>query len=480
STSLSGTVMGVEKKKVPGGKGEPAEVEVLSLWCADGMRAVPLGQVQRVRFLNPALNDEVKKALDVLAQAHNTQKKTVSLHFVGEGKRRVKVGYVVENPMWKTSYRLVLDAKGKPTLQGWAVVENTTDEDWKDVRVSLIAGRPVSFRMNLYQPLYVHRPLVEPELFALLRPPAYEGDLGRYDERLRAWDKKTSEGFGKPGSGPGRPPGARALPLGDFFQYALEHPVTLPRHKSALVPILTKDVQGARVSVYNPRVQPKHPMLAVRLKNTSGLHLMQGPVTVFEGGSYAGDVYLKDLQPNEERLLAYAIDLGTEVLAESKAGPERLTAVRIDKGILYATSKVREGKTYTAVNRSPHDRVLVIEHPVRAGYHLVTPAKPSGRTRDHYRFEVKVPAGKSVPFEVVEEKPLTQEVRLTSSSDDTIRVFLASTVPSKAVKAALAKVVELKGQASATRREIAELERKLAVLEKDQKRLRANMERVPP
>ena len=96
-----------------------------------------------------------------------------------KGKRNVRVGYVIENPIWKTSYRLVLgkEKEDKPFLQGWAVVENATDEDWKDVRMALVAGRPISFQMDLYTPLYVPRPTVVPELFASLRPVTYNGDM---------------------------------------------------------------------------------------------------------------------------------------------------------------------------------------------------------------------------------------------------------------------------------------------------------------
>ena len=91
----------------------------------------------------------------------------------------MRVGYVIENPIWKTSYRLVLgkEKEDKPFLQGWAVVENPTDEDWKDVRMALVCGRPISFQMDLYTPLYVPRPTVVPELFASLRPVTYSGDL---------------------------------------------------------------------------------------------------------------------------------------------------------------------------------------------------------------------------------------------------------------------------------------------------------------
>ncbi len=178
--TLTGAIMGVEQK--PEGVDKAVfNVEQLNLWCADGMRSVKLADVQRVRFLNPVMDNEVRKALDTLTLSHDTQKKAVSLNFVGEGKREVRVGYVIENPIWKTSYRLVLgkEKEDKPFLQGWAVVENATDEDWKDVKMALVSGRPISFKMDLYTPLYVPRPTVVPELFASLRPVTYNDDLKR-------------------------------------------------------------------------------------------------------------------------------------------------------------------------------------------------------------------------------------------------------------------------------------------------------------
>src|SRR5438094_165809 len=125
------------------------EGEVLTMRCAEGGRAVKLNEVQRLRFLNPAIEAEFRRALETLALSHDAQKKAVSLNFTGEGKRDVRVGYVVENPIWKTSYRLVLDKDGKPFLQGWAVVDNPTDDDWNNVGMALISGRPISFQMDL-------------------------------------------------------------------------------------------------------------------------------------------------------------------------------------------------------------------------------------------------------------------------------------------------------------------------------------------
>src|SRR5205823_13142731 len=179
--NLTGKIISVEQQAQPSKDGPPVPVAVLNLWCAEGVRAVKLGEVQRLRFANPVIENEVRRALETLALSHDSQKKAVSLHFAGEGKRKVEVGYVIENPIWKTSYRLVLK-EGKPYLQGWAVVENPTDEDWQQVTMALVSGRPISFKMDLYNPLYVNRPTVEPELFASLRPPTYSGSIKRMEE----------------------------------------------------------------------------------------------------------------------------------------------------------------------------------------------------------------------------------------------------------------------------------------------------------
>src|SRR5262249_20459148 len=136
--ALTGQIVGMESQH-PAAKDQPAEIDVLNLLCAEGLRSVPLTQVLRVRFLDPAVEEDFKRALAVLAAARDGQKKTVTLSFQGEGQRQVVVGYVVENPMWKTSYRLVLGKDGKLALHAWGVVENTSDEDWKDVRMVLVA-----------------------------------------------------------------------------------------------------------------------------------------------------------------------------------------------------------------------------------------------------------------------------------------------------------------------------------------------------
>src|SRR5215831_17444459 len=182
---VQGIILGVETKKERAGDDEVIEVEYVNLLTDSGFRSIPLSQVQHLQVTNAQLNTELRQALAVLASSHDTQKKTVTLAFDGEGRRRVRVAYIMETPVWKTSYRLVLSDTEAPFLQGWALVENTSDEDWQDVRLSLISGRPISFTMDMYEPLYAQRPVVVPEVYAALRPQVYGQAMETGGEALK-------------------------------------------------------------------------------------------------------------------------------------------------------------------------------------------------------------------------------------------------------------------------------------------------------
>jgi hypothetical protein len=521
--SLTGAIVGVETQHQKVAKDAVADVEVLNLWCAEGLRNVKLTDVQRLRFLSPVLDGEVRRALEVLALGHDAQKKTVSLSFSGQGERDVRVGYVIESPIWKTSYRLVLSKEGKPYLQGWAIVENPSDEDWSDVGMALVSGRPISFRMNLYDPLYAPRPVVEPELFASLRPQTYEGAMDRpaSGTALQRFGRAGGmpgrlAGMGGPAAGAGPANGnffrapaekaeagrrgddlreelgvrlqlqqgvqsvASASQLGDYFQYVLDEPVSLARQKSALLPIVNKEVEGQRVSIYNERAQAKFPLLGLKFKNSTGLHLMQGPITVFEGSSYAGDSRVMDVQPNEERLLSYAVDLGTEVEAVADAPRHTITKLQALKGSLYTTTRQVESKTYRAKNRSEQDRTLLLEHPYRAEFRLTSKDKPAERARDVYRFEVKLPQGQTASQTVTEERDVVTQLVLTNADDDSIRVAIRNEVTSPKVKEALRQALDLKGKVDRTRQDLAHANQQLADIERDQQRIRANLKETPP
>jgi hypothetical protein len=195
-----------------------------------------------------------------------------------------------------------------------------------------------------------------------------------------------------------------------------------------MVPILDQTIEGAKVSIFNEAVHAKYPLLGLRLKNTSGQPLTQGPITVYEDGSYAGDTRILDLQPNETRLLSYALDQSMEIKTQGKIAQSPELTAKIGPDGLASTYKIQQTKTYALKNRSRYDRKGIIEHPIRSDWNLIAPIKPAERTRDLYRFEVMVPPGKLVNFSVTEEQARTEQVVLKApdnpSSPPYLRYFL--------------------------------------------------------
>jgi len=501
---ITGTLLGIEKRRRQV-KDLAVDVEFLNLLTDDGLQSLPLESVGRIKLLDEKLNSEFQQALVVLAGAHNNDKKTVTLDFTGSGKRPVRVGYIQETPVWKTSYRLVLDEKGKPFLQGWAIVENTSEEDWKDVKLTLVSGRPISYRMDLYEPLYVQRPLEQLELYASLRPQTYDQDMDAPEQKqMLGRAMKAARGSGMLAEGA---PADAAMPMaapvpaaaeeafvnnmsmvvdssvsaaqgadvGELFQYLIDTPVTLARQSSAMLPIVNESVEGEKVSIYNPAVQAKHPLNGLRLVNSTPLHLMQGPITVFDGGTYAGDAKIEDLAPGAERLVSYALDLATEVSMEPKSHPDQLVSVKINKGTLHVQRKyVREHK-YTVKNSADKAKTVLVEQPFNGDWKLVTPKEPSEKTRDRYRFAVNVEPGKSETLDVTEELVAQEYLALTNLDDSVIAHFISQKQVSEEAKKALQDVVKRKQALAEVVRNREQLNQKIAAIDQEQQRIRQNM-----
>ncbi len=508
--SVSGTLLGVEKRRKEVGDEKVVEVEFLNLLTEDGLRSVPMESISRIKLLNPQLDKDFHQALAVLATGHNNDKKSVTLDFLGTGKRPVRVGYIQETPVWKTSYRLVLDDKGTPFLQGWAIVENTTEEDWNNVQLTLVSGRPISYRMDLYEPLYVERPLEQLELYASLRPQVYGRSLDESKVELEelargskmlAQRRKSESFFAQAEAAPAAAPapsgavrdtlgtpevalglrlessvsGAQGGDVGELFQYVIDMPVTLARQKSAMLPIVNESVKGEKLSIYNQSVQAKHPLNGLRLVNSTDLNLMQGPITVFDGATYAGDAKIEDLAPGSERLLSYALDLKTEVAPQSKGHPEQLTSVKIVKGTLEVTRKFVRQTDYTIKNSDDKAKTVLIEQPLEANWKLVKPAEPTEKTRDKYRFAVNAEPGKPATLEVIEEQIAQQSLALTNVDDGTIAYFTSQKVVSPEVKAALQEVVKRKHALLQVVNQQQQLNQRIVEISQEQQRIRENM-----
>jgi hypothetical protein len=503
---ITGVILGLEKRKEKVGDKDVVEVDVLNLLTDAGLRSVKLETVTSIKLLNEKLDAELRKALALLATSHNTDKKSVNLNFLGQGKRPVRVGYIQETPVWKTSYRLVLEDQKQPLLQGWAIVENTTEEDWSGVKLTLVSGRPISFVMDLYQPLYVPRPEVQLELYSSLRPQTYEQDLARREQQFR---KRATAAA--PAATPGMPvdafaggsvrrgevmgmeaekakqeeagwklqqgvqSAATAGDVGSLFQYAIKTPVNLPRQQSAMLPIVNGEIKGEKVSIYNQSVQAKHPLNGLKMSNTTDLHLMQGPITVLDDGVYAGDAKIDDLPPGAERLISYAMDLDTEVAPEAKPRPDQLLKVRLLKGNMYVERKFTRATQYVVKNSGHKAKKVLIETAVDTAWTLVTPKEPSEKTRDRYRFAVEAKPGEPATLVVEEERTEGQQIGLSNIDDGMIRFYLNAPVVSEKVKTALEEVVKQKNAIQQVAQKRAQLEQRIREIGEDQARIRQNM-----
>jgi hypothetical protein len=530
---LAGVILGVETRKKQIAENTTIDIDVLNLLTDSGLRAVPMDTISTIKLSNEKLDAELRKALTILASAHATDKKSVELKFLGAGQRRVQVGYIQEAPIWKTTYRLVL-SDDKPLLQGWAIVENTSDEDWNNVNLSLVSGRPISFVMDLYQPLYLPRPVTQLDLYASLSPQTYGQDLATKENLFKSMEASSrvagfvggNTGGGRGGMGggmggaamgrsvssrdmaqvpsdsplPASAPAyqrlgegretsdgliaqrgigvqsmAQAAELGSLFQYKIDTPVNLPRQQSAMLPIVTADIKGEKVSIYNQNVLAKHPLNGLQFTNTTGLHLMQGPITVFDGGGYAGDAKIEDLPPNAQRLISYAIDLDTEVAPVIKGRPEELLSVQLLKGVLIATRKFIRQREYTIKNSGKAEKKVLVEYPIDAAWNLTKPEKPTEKTRNLYRFAVQAKPGEPATLAVEEERTDSQRVALNNLDDGLIKYYLSAKIVSDKVKDALKEIVKRKTELAQLTAKRQQLEQRIREIGDDQSRIRANM-----
>ena len=530
---MVGTVLGVEKKQVivHGDHGDQAvDQHVLNLVSDGQIVSQPLDRVTAIKLDDPQLQDELTKALTALAGARDVDKKPVRISFTGTGDRRVRLGYVVETPVWKTSYRLVLGgrpedgaATTKPTadgqLQGWAIVENQTDNDWTNVEMKLVSGRPISFVEDLYQPLYVPRPTVVPELFASLRPQTYAGGVdvpapatppaapagGGINEQVEGL-KYTPQQNRRPYAGGGRMPKqlpslssaavadrpqnepmdatasvrsvASATSVGELFEYAVGS-VSLPRQRSAMIPIITDPIEVERVSIYNQAVLPRNPLNGARVKNTTKKLLLAGPITVLDGASYAGDAQIDNVPAGQERLLSYGVDLQMLVDAADNQTDDKMVTAKIVAGVMTVTHRNLRAQKYVAENKSDHDKPLIIEHPRQGGdWKLVDSPKAIEQTDALYRFREQVPAGKSVAMTVSEEQTTDEALAVLPMDFGPLDYYRRSGELPQAVRDALATAVTLKQAVVETQRKIDEGKQKLADVTAEQSRLRDNLKAV--
>ncbi len=426
-------------------------------------------------------------------------------------------------PIWKCSYRIIFDEKKKDAslLQGWALAENNTEDDWKDVKISFVAGNPMSYVMDLYSPYYVKRAQVPIPGFqnlavdwgAVSSPDLAEQAPTAMAPRERKYERSANMAApGRPAppaqmidrhiagarpAAPAPPPGAalekEAKPLGelltssydaealgakigDLFSYEPKEKVSIPRGQAAMVPILSKQVSGRRLLYYKASFSPKATNAFV-LQNDTDMTLEAGAVTFFEGSTSLGEGILgHTLPPGSQEVIPYALDASVDITPQEKSRREPHYKAKLADGILTLTSVETLTNTWKILNRGKEPATLWLHQAKNTAYRLSKPEKPLKEVGNDYRFEVPLKPGETVDFVVEEKRDVLDKVQLANSNEEQIRFYLAQRYLSPGAKAFMKELSDLMAQKSALQRQVTEWTQQVQRLTDEQGRLRQNVQ----
>jgi archaellum component FlaC len=527
--TATGSILTVEERKsqIDATK-PPVTTHALVIASESGeLMSFDLEEVRSVRLVDEGARRDVSEFANATASARRRDAKTIVVSSDGAGAREMVVSYTIAAPIWKTTYRVVLDASGQPFFQGWAIVDNVSEEDWENIQLSLVSGTPVSFIQPIQKPFYRYRPIVPMPGDLRLNPQVYD------PEEMNGIP--VGGGDGSQGGGAGAPvsseqysnfptqrsvqslysiDGARntvnnmlidgtsganvvttvsmsdaivsqqvgveaaatGKEVGDLFEYRIDQPVTVRRDRSALIPILQTKMEGERVSIYNAAVRSDRPLGGMLLENTSALTLEDGSMTILDGDAYAGEALMERLKPGEKRLISFALDLGTLVTVRIKGDRAPTSLIKVVNGVVQAHFYQTDEKLYRITNQTDRPRVVFIEHPVRQGWELTDKTRqPDGKSARFYRFRIPLEPRQSAELPVVERQALMESYTLTSITRTDLELFLKRNQIDAQTRAALEKLIDIKTSIASVDARLANINKETEEISQDQQRLRENI-----
>lgn len=497
-----GIVLGIETITRVEDDREVRSPHLALLRSGQDVQTFDLQAVRSVTIEEESMRKDLQHLLDILVSSKKKDLKRLTIFATApeadaNATRELSASYIIANPVWKTSYRLLLPetASEKPLLQGWAIVDNTQDEDWEKVNLTLVAGLPISFVHDLYAPRYKRRPIVnvaEEEAYAppVLETAAYapmEADsqfAGAYAPQamaapvMRGAPPPAPSAKSRARLAASAPVQTRVVEVGDLFQYEIKNPVTVKRGQSALVPIVLAHVEGRRVAVFNPEIRAKNPMSAVLLKNTSGATLEGGPLTVLEEGSYVGEAMIETVKPDEQRIVPYSVELGCVVTLDPSSEVQPVSFSRIVNGCLYLTRYRLERSVYVINHKGAKSIDLFLDHRFKPGWEFVeaeSTGKPVERTENFHRFQIALTPAAVTRFTVVERGDQTETRALTNFSKDEVQLWLTSKFIDEQTKQILNSLVDLQWEIAELARKVLQRETTVGEIFHNQERVRQNL-----
>ena len=486
---LSGVI--VSGRQTPANAQQP-ERELLTMLLDSGdLRTVDLASATSLQLRDADMQGKLKEYLSLVNQSRSTEKRGVYIDSTGAGQRKIIASYVVPMPVWKSAYRLILGDAGAATVEGWAIVDNITGEDWTNVRLSVVSGRPVSFVSQLYEPRYVSRPSAELEENRAQAPTVYGGVIGGIGGNEMAKDKAVMDArlFRADGlavaPAPAMAPRAMAAPsslastalaeeLGELFEYSFPSAVTVRKGESAMLPFLQQKITARKLLIYSDPASA-HPLNAAELTNDTGKTLDGGPITVYDSGAYGGEALMETLKATDKRMISYAVDLGTRITTQFGSNRDIVREIHFRRGVLTARQAIQETRTYTVRNADQKPKTLIIEHSVRPGYQLMG-LKPIETTASAYRFEVMLAAGGTAELPVNEERVFDSSYSVANLTPDLLTTYVQNKALSDSARKQLEAILTAKRSIADNDAALNRATQEFTDLTRDQDRLRQNIE----
>lgn len=512
--TVEGRVVGLENISEPPASDETPQPPNWRLTLAqpDGeLHVVALAELESLTVLDEALAIGLDRSLDVSLKDGDWKPVSITVRFTGKEDHPLKASYIVEMPRWKPAYRVVLGDK-KPLLQGWAVVDNVSGEDWANVKLSLVAGTPVSFIYDLHSSQFVRRTDLTPrgmtaappppveaggaaveenhaeaeELDAMAESSSYYSGVASRDRALRAEKSAAPRPVAQPA------PMAAQLQaqfvaetettqVGSLFRYDLQSPVNIPDRTSTLVNIINERVNAAEVAMfraeYDGQALPTHPYRAIRLTNDTPFTLEQGPMTLYSAGTFVGEGFIERVEPGATHFVGFSLDSKVSLNSDSSFSEGASKLVRIQNGFITIEVQNQETVKHTFRNQHADPITAFVKLTRRSGWTLTSPIQGLVETPDALWVPADLPAKGTKVLELHWQQKTKRTTNIdTDLTAERLLLTLHNTQLPAQLKSALDEVLAVKREAEQVDRDVRHQQQLRSSLEHDQKRVRDNLD----
>jgi hypothetical protein len=486
--SALGTLLGLDETA----ERHPLDTSLASVLDKESnqVRVMPLERVTGVVILDQRGAADLSFFLQTSLTQETYRQVTIRLT---PGEHDLSVSYIAPAPTWRVSYRLVAEEMQdghRALLMGWGIFDNRLEEDLNNIALALVAGMPISFVYDLYTPFMPRRPEIKEEArvaagpvdFAAPTPGAeMAAEAPLMKAAMRSMPMAPAMAVAAPTPGISREALEKAAPvtttgkdLGELFQYTIGTLVTVGRGQSAMVPIVSTNLDYRKDLLYNGAKLPTHPVATLRLKNETGLTLERGPVTVIERGEYAGEAVLPFTAEGGEIVAPYAVELGVKVREESGSRTET-HGLRLERAYLQVEEWHIRWREYQLTNSTARPITVLVEHPRTTHYDLVDSPAPKEQTDEHYRFEVEVTGRREAKLRVAERRLVARREELQRQSYAGLRRYLEKGLIDRQTHDLIAELLGLYEKVADHEKRLAEIEQERQKIFQAQKQIQGNM-----